>query len=108
MSGPPPKSTMPLNQPITNMLPLASAAMACPRAPSMPSPKALDQRNDPSVPSLATKTSGPMPLMSEAPLPKLAAPTKEPVTSTSPAASTAIPVGSTLAPAELVDQTQPP
>jgi hypothetical protein len=54
---PVPKLTVPANAPATTTAPLGSAAMADTGLLVTPSPKALDQRCEPFVSSLATKIS---------------------------------------------------
>src|SRR5439155_12932266 len=89
VTGPPPKSTVEVNNPVTATCPPRSTATPQPRS-TLVLPKRLDQRCPPSGEKLATTAACPPALVRSTP-PKLIPPVKEPVTATLPAPSAAMP-----------------
>src|SRR5439155_5798260 len=88
VSGPLPKSTVPMNEPVTTTLPLVSTATAFPVSMEE-SPKVCDQRCAPADENFATKMS--QPWVSSIPPPKSADAPTAPVITTLPLRSTATP-----------------
>src|SRR5438093_2210036 len=92
VSGPPPRSTVYENAPVTSTLPLLSTATPLPdeRKPGEPLPKVRDHTYLPSGAYLTMKMDC-HPLLEVGPPPKSTVPPKFPVTSTLPLLSTATP-----------------
>src|SRR5262249_15653533 len=88
--GPPPKSTVPKNDPVNTTLPLPSTAMSVPLSDPVP-PNLWDHRWGPSPAHFATKMSVAAGVV-RGPPPKSTVPKNDPVNTTLPLPSTAMSV----------------